>query len=198
MKKIFALAILICAIEAFGQMPNTTYVTPYLGAAVPSNLSNYKSSFTAGANFEFALTKAAVFGFDVNFANLISKNNSSVFPAVLGYTYYGSGNYATMGFMVFAKLQNAEAVKSPVQPFVKIGAGTSLISQTEFYSMINGFTNLTPVSTSTGLLFAPSLGANIMIHSKNKIVLEAQYRINKSDTDDVRQFLFTLGYSFRL
>ncbi len=184
-------------LSLYSQLPNTTYISAYGGLSTPANQDLYKSSFNAGANIEFALSKLTAFGVDVNFANLASGNND-IELLYLGYKLYNFGNYSTMGFMAFFKLQNADAIKLPVQPFVKVGLGTSLIAKTGVnFKSFNTITDV-PNETSTGILFAPSIGINIPIHAKNKIVIEAQYRINKSDTQDVRSFLLNFGYGFRL
>ena len=119
-------------------------------------------------NLEFALSKLTAFGVDVNFANLASGNNDI---ELLYWVYELSnyGNYSTMGFMAFFKLQNADVVKLPVQPFVKVGLGTSLIAKTGVnFKSYNIITDV-PNETSTGILFAPSIGINSPIHEKNKI-----------------------------
>ncbi len=184
-------------LSLYSQLPNTTYISAYGGLSTPANQDLYKSSFNAGANIEFALSKLTAFGVDVNFANLASGNND-IELLYLGYKLYNFGNYSTMGFMAFFKLQNADAIKLPVQPFVKVGLGTSLIAKTGVnFKSFNTITDV-PNETSTGILFAPSIGINIPIHAKNKIVIEAQYRINKSDTQDVKSFLLNFGYGFRL
>lgn len=184
-------------LSLYSQLPNTTYISTYGGLSTPANQDLYKSSFNAGANIEFALSKLTAFGVDVNFANLASGNND-IELLYLGYKLYNFGNYSTMGFMAFFKLQNADAIKLPVQTFVKIGLGTSLIAKTGVnFKSFNTITDV-PNETSTGILFAPSIGINIPIHAKNKIMIEAQYRINKSDTQDVRSFLLNFGYGFRL
>lgn len=184
-------------LSLYSQLPNTTYISAYGGLSTPANQDLYKSSFNAGANIEFALSKLTAFGVDVNFANLASGNND-IELLYLGYKLYNYGNYSTMGLMAFFKLQNADAVKLPMQPFVKVGLGTSLIAKTGVnFKSFNTITDV-PNETSTGILFAPSIGINIPIHAKNKIVIEAQYRINKSDTQDVRSFLLNFGYGFRL
>lgn len=198
MKKLALLIVFFIPFNVFPQLANTTYLIPAIGISIPANNSSYKSSFNAGITFEFAMTRAAVFGFDLNFANLSSKKVLTIIPLSMDYSYIGAGNYSTMGFMAYAKLQDADAVKSAVQPFVKAGIGTSLIAQTDYSSVIQGIEYKYPVSTSTGILLDAGAGLNIMIHQKNKIVLEAQYRINKSDTNDVRMFLLNLGYAFRL
>ena len=184
-------------LSLYSQLPNTTYISAYGGLSTPANQDLYKSSFNAGANIEFALSKLTAFGVDVNFANLASGNND-IELLYLGFRLYNYGNYSTMGFMAFFKLQNADAVKLPVQPFVKVGLGTSLIAKTGVnFKSFNTITDV-PNETSTGILFVPSIGINIPIHAKNKIVIEAQYRVNKSDTQDVRSFLLNFGYGFRL
>jgi hypothetical protein len=198
MKKItLVFLFFVFPLSLYSQLPNTTYISAYGGLSTPANQDLYRSSFNAGANIEFALSKLTTFGVDVNFANLSSRK-SDVELAVLGYQLYNYGNYSTMGFMAFFKLQNADAVKLPVQPFVKVGLGTSLIAKTGVnFKSFNTITDV-PNETSTGILFAPSIGINIPIHAKNKIVIEAQYRINKSDTQDVKSFLLNFGYGFRL
>ncbi len=198
MKKItLVFLFFVFPLSLYSQLPNTTYISAYGGLSTPANQDLYKSSFNAGANLEFALSKLTAFGVDVNFANLASRNNELEL-LYLGYKLYNYGNYSTMGFMAFFKLQNADAVKLPVQPFVKIGLGTSLIAKTGVnFKSYNIITDV-PNETSTGILFAPSIGINIPIHAKNKIVIEAQYRINKSDTQDVKSFLINFGYGFRL
>lgn len=198
MKKItLVFLFFVFPLSLYSQLPNTTYISAYGGLSTPANQDLYRSSFNAGANIEFALSKLTTFGVDVNFANLSSRK-SDVELAVLGYQLYNYGNYSTMGFMAFFKLQNADAVKLPVQPFVKIGLGTSLIAKTGVnFKSFNTITDV-PNETSTGILFAPSIGINIPIHAKNKIVIEAQYRINKSDIQDVKSFLLNFGYGFRL
>lgn len=198
MKKItLVFLFFVFPLSLYSQLPNTTYISAYGGLSTPANQDLYKSSFNAGANLEFALSKLTAFGVDVNFANLASRNNELEL-LYLGYKLYNYGNYSTMGFMAFFKLQNADVVKLPVQPFVKVGLGTSLIAKTGVnFKSYNIITDV-PNETSTGILFAPSIGINIPIHAKNKIVIEAQYRINKSDTQDVKSFLINFGYGFRL
>jgi len=197
MKKILVLLLFSLPLTAAAQLPNTTYLTGYAGISNPSNQDLYTTSFTAGAGIEFALSKITAFGFDANFANFASKKND-VELAYWGFQLYNYGSYSTMGFMAFFKLQDKDAVTNAVQPFAKIGLGASLIARTgvsfKQYGMITNVQN----ETSTGLLFAPSIGINIPLHAKNKIVLEAQYRINKSDSQDVKAILLTAGYSFRL
>ncbi len=198
MKKItLVFLFFVFPLSLYSQLPNTTYISAYGGLSTPANQDLYKSSFNAGANLEFALSKLTAFGVDVNFANVASRNNELEL-LYLGYKLYNYGNYSTMGFMAFFKLQNADAVKLPVQPFVKIGLGTSLIAKTGVNFKSSGIITDVPNETSTGILFAPSIGINIPIHAKNKIVIEAQYRINKSDTQDVKSFLINFGYGFRL
>lgn len=198
MKKItLVFLFFVFPLSLYSQLPNTTYISAYGGLSTPANQDLYKSSFNAGANLEFVLSKLTTFGVDVNFANLASRNNEFEL-LYLGYKLYNYGNYSTMGFMAFFKLQNADAVKLPVQPFVKIGLGTSLIAKTGVNFKSSGIITDVPSETSTGILFAPSIGINIPIHAKNKIVIEAQYRINKSDAQDVKSFLINFGYSFRL
>jgi len=198
MKKLTLLLVFFIPLNLFSQLANTTYLIPELGVSIPANNESYKSSFNAGIALEFAMTKLTAFGIEANFSNVTSKNNSNIFPAVVGYTYYGLGSYSAIGFSAYGKIQSVDAMKSPVQPFAKIGLGTSLISQTSHYTTINELLTNMPVSTSTGLLFSAGAGANIMLNGKNKIVLEAQYRINKSDTDDIRMFLINMGFAFRL
>ena len=201
MKKItLVFLFFVFPLSLYSQLPNTTYISAYGGISTPANQDLYKSSFNAGANLEFALSKLTAFGVDVNFANLSSNvNEISLLPAIVGaITAYNYGNYSTMGFMAFFKLQNADAVKLPVQPFVKVGLGTSLIAKTGVNFKSSNVITAVPNETSTGILFAPSIGINIPIHAKNKIVIEAQYRINKSDTQDVKSFLINFGYGFRL
>jgi len=198
MKKItLVFLFFVFPLSLYSQLPNTTYISAYGGLSTPANQDLYKSSFNAGANLEFALSKLTTFGVDVNFANLASRNND-IELLYLGYKLYNYGNYSTMGFMAFFKLQNADAVKLPVQPFVKVGLGTSLIAKTGVNFKSSNVITAVPNETSTGILFAPSIGINIPIHAKNKIVIEAQYRINKSDAQDVKSFLINFGYSFRL
>jgi len=198
MKKIFLVFLFfVFPLSLYSQLPSTTYISAYGGLSTPANQDLYSSSFNAGANIEFALSKLTAFGVDVNFANLSARKNEFEL-LYLGYRLYQYGNYSTMGFMAFFKLQNADAIKLPVQPFVKIGLGTSLIAKTGVnFKSFNTITDV-PNETSTGILFAPSIGINIPIHAKNKIVIEAQYRINKSDTQDVKSYLINFGYSFRL
>ncbi|MBN8570421.1 MAG: hypothetical protein J0M18_12385 [Ignavibacteria bacterium] len=198
MKKIFLVFLFfVFPLSLYSQLPSTTYISAYGGLSTPANQDLYSSSFNAGANIEFALSKLTAFGVDVNFANLSARKNEFEL-LYLGYRLYQYGNYSTMGFMAFFKLQNADAIKLPVQPFVKIGLGTSLIAKTGVnFKSFNTITDV-PNETSTGILFAPSIGINIPIHAKNKIVIEAQYRINKSDTQDVKSFLLNFGYGFRL
>ncbi len=198
MKKItLVFLFFVFPLSLYSQLPNTTYISAYGGLSTPANQDLYSSSFNAGANLEFALSKLTTFGVDVNFANLASRNND-IELLYLGYKLYNYGNYSTMGFMAFFKLQNADAVKLPVQPFVKVGLGTSLIAKTGVNFKSSNVITAVPNETSTGILFAPSIGINIPIHAKNKIVIEAQYRINKSDAQDVKSFLINFGYSFRL
>jgi len=198
MKKItLVFLFFVFPLSLYSQLPNTTYISAYGGLSTPANQDLYSSSFNAGANLEFALSKLTTFGVDVNFANLASRNND-IELLYLGYKLYNYGNYSTMGFMAFFKLQNADAVKLPVQPFVKVGLGTSLIAKTGVNFKSSNVITAVPNETSTGILFAPSIGINIPIHAKNKIVIEAQYRINKSDAQDVKSFLINFGYGFRL
>lgn len=202
MKKIFTLLIFLLPLALYPQLPNTTYITASAGASIPLNkeLNSFNTSFNAGVSYEFAISKMTVLGFDANFATFTSfKNEILIHPALMGIiTAYDNGTYNTMGLMAFFKLQNAEVISLPVQPFVKIGVGASLIAQTGLSTELYSTVNPLPSNTSTGILFAPSLGMNIMIHKKNKIVFEAQYRMNKSGRQDVHAFLLNCGYSFRL
>ncbi|MBS1494775.1 MAG: hypothetical protein JST55_14765 [Bacteroidetes bacterium] len=200
MKKIIISLFFIFPLAAFGQLPNTTYISAYAGLSLPTNQNVYTSSFNAGANIEFALTKVVAFGFDINFANVTTKPSSEfAYPLYIGaITAYNYGNFSTMGFMAFAKLQSSDAVTLPVQPFVKIGFGTSLMAKTGVnYTSLATITNV-PNETSTGILFAPSIGINIPIHAKNKITLEVQFRMNKSDSESLNQLLLNAGFGFRL
>lgn len=198
MKNLFTLLVFFIPLSLFSQLANTSYLIPSVGISIPANNDSYKSSFNAGIAFEFAITKLTAFGIETNIANVISKNNSDVFPAVMGYTYYGTGNYTAIGFSAYGKIQSVDAMKSPWQPFAKIGLGTSLIGQSVHYTTLNDIITKMPYNTSTGIMLSASAGANIMINGKNKIVLEAQFRVNKSDTDDIRMVLLNIGYAFRL
>lgn len=167
---------------------------------MPTNQDIYRTSYNAGANIEFAVNKLAVFGIDLNYANLTSKQyRPSILRAWMGEIIaYNYGNFRTMGAMAFFKIQNHEVINKPVQFFAKVGIGASVVSKTGMSYSTYYETTYLPDETSTGILFAPSLGINIPIKAKNKIVIEAQYRINKSDSQDVKSFLLNFGYGFRL
>lgn len=192
--------IIFFPLSIFSQVPNTTYVTGYVGYSNPTNQSIYFPSFSAGASIEFALTKLTAFGVDANFANLTSKEvrRGMVTLSMNSIIADNYGSNSTLGIMAFFKLQNYEAVSLPVQFFAKVGIGASHIAKTGMSYTTFERTYAKPDETSTGILFAPSLGINIPIKAKNKIVIEAQYRINKSDTQDVKSFLLNFGYGFRL
>jgi hypothetical protein len=42
------------------------------------------------------------------------------------------------------------------------------------------------------------MGFNLMLHGKDKITFEVQYRMNKSDTQSTNAFLLNAGFGFRL
>ncbi len=200
MKKILILLIFTLPLSAYPQLPNTTYITTSAGLSIPANQQIYNTSFNTGVSIEFAMSKLTAIGFDANFANLSSNKydvglHVAIIGAISGYDY---GNYRTMGLMAFFKLQNAEAVKLPVQPFVKLGLGASLLAKTGMSTSSYDIIHPLPSTTSTGILIAPSMGMNFMVNEKNKIVLEAQFKLNKSSTDEVNTFLLNMGSSFRL
>ncbi len=206
MKKIFLLLFFI--IPSFfpsfiySQLPNTTYATSYAGISFPTTLSGYSPSFNGGIGLEFAMSKMTALGFEANFANMGFENNygSGMRPDFGGFGYRVSdyGSYSTMGLSTFFKIQNVQAMRVPVQPFVKLGAGFSLMAEKGKTYWSDGMLETISNSNSVGILLAPSMGMNIVLKNKNKIVLEAQYRINRSSVHNIQFFLVNAGYSFGL
>ena len=194
---LFLFLLMIPPLSIFSQTTKPVYISGYAGFSSPTNQTLYTTSFNAGAGIEFATGKLTGIGFDANFSNFNSPKNE-VSLTVMGYKLYDYGSYNTIAAMLFFKLQNADAAKLPVQPFVKVGLGASVISRTGMSYTEDRITTYLPDSHSTGILFAPSLGMNFNLGGKNKLMLEAQYRINKSGNDDIKAFLMNIGYSFRL
>lgn len=201
MKKIISLIIFIIPSFAFSQLPNTTYATSYAGVSFPTNQPGYSASFNGGINLEFATSPMTVLGFDANFGNLPSKeslNHTRHTFGGSGYPRYNYVSYNTLGVSTFFKVQNVNAMTLPVQPFVKLGVGFSLVSQLNRSYLSTGEIETFPSANSLGFLLAPSMGMNVVLKGKNKLVFEAQYRINTSGLQDVHFFLINAGYSFKL
>jgi len=200
MKKLLFLLVFFIPLNLFSQLANTTYVIPTAGFSFPTNKTDHHTSFNTGAALEFAVTKLTTIGFETNAAHISSRPYEISFhvASMDAITAFDIGSYTTIGLMPYVKLQNADAVKLPVQPFIKLGAGASFMAKTGASKTSYTVVYDLPNETSTGFLFAASLGTNLMINSKNKFVIEAQYRMNKSNSDDIRLFLFNIGYAFRI
>lgn len=199
MKKFLFPLIFFIPLNIFSQLANTTYLIPSAGLSIPVNINGYSASYNAGIALEFALTNVTVLGFEANYAN-----NSSSLVKYKGPTVWqretmlDNGNYSTTGFLGYMKFQDASKINTGIQMYLKFGAGLSVISRKGMRLIYtSGFRDF-PDEHSNGFLFAPSLGVNFMADTKNKIVVEAQYRINRSSSQDAQMFLVNIGYAFRL
>ncbi|MBS1516363.1 MAG: hypothetical protein JSS63_15125 [Bacteroidetes bacterium] len=199
MKKLLAVLIIIFPSMIFAQLKGASYITPYAGLSVPFDKSTYNTSFNTGVNFEISLSNITSIGFDVNIANFTSDEvRAGMITNRVSPRSYSAGNYRTTGLMPFIKFQSAEAINK-VQLFVRLGAGVSFLARTG--SRTTYYDNSVVYSqsvVSSGILLAPSIGTYFAASTANKIVIEAQYRLNKSSTDEVNAFLLNIGYAFRM
>jgi hypothetical protein len=199
MKSLFFLLVFLIPLNLFSQFTKSSYIIPSAGISIPADNGFYKGSFNAGIAYEYTAARFTAFGFEVNYA----RNSSDLIkyrgPTTwMTETWLDNGRFSATGFSGYMKFQDAENITSSPTLFFKTGAGFSMLSRTGMglrYASGNlDYRN----EYSTGVLFQAGAGIHFLADKKNKIVIEAQYRVSSSQEYTLKMFLINAGFAFRL
>lgn len=200
MTKILALIFLVLPAVIFSQVPNTTYISGFAGYSIPSikERTDFKNSFHAGMKIEKDFTNTISAGVEAGYSRFTSSLSNS--PAIVDSSIMGTfsgGNLTLGGVMAYVKFFDMN-VSNVFQPYLKLGAGASIISYSGSTLNTDSTSKEVDKKTSGAILLSAGAGLDIQVSGNNKLFIEVQYRMNKNGADDVRNFLINLGYGFRL